>query len=164
VANRDLGESPHIHGLWARDLAIAPDFEQIVDELFLLVAGRQLVCHNARFDIGFLNYELRRADCAAPLPDAACTLEMAKAHGYPTRLVHLARALGVDHRRTHEALGDALATSLVFAGLSRGRGGPCPDVDSLLPLAPVDPSSACPRITPAPVRPSDYVARLSGAR
>ena len=50
-----------VHGLTAEFLADKPLFGAVGDELLAFVGDAPLVAHNAGFDIGFLNAELKRA-------------------------------------------------------------------------------------------------------
>jgi len=49
-----------IHGLTDEFLADKPLFASVADELLGFVDGAEIIIHNAGFDIGFLNEELRR--------------------------------------------------------------------------------------------------------
>ena len=49
-----------VHGLTEEFLADKPLFEAVADDLMSFLAGAELVIHNASFDIGFLDAELRR--------------------------------------------------------------------------------------------------------
>ena len=49
-----------VHGLTDEFLADKPLFASVVDELLEFVAGAEIIIHNASFDVGFLNEELRR--------------------------------------------------------------------------------------------------------
>src|SRR3954451_24201347 len=49
-----------VHGLTDEFLADKPLFAAIADELLEFVAGAEIIIHNAGFDVGFLNEELRR--------------------------------------------------------------------------------------------------------
>ena len=51
-----------VHGITLEFLADKPKFADIVDEFLEFISGAELVIHNAPFDIGFLNAELRRLD------------------------------------------------------------------------------------------------------
>src|SRR5690606_34409474 len=53
-------EAVRIHGLTDGFLADKPVFAAIAQEFLDYVAGAELIIHNAAFDIGFLNAELRR--------------------------------------------------------------------------------------------------------
>lgn len=49
-----------VHGITDEQLATAPAFEYIADELLPLLIGRRVVTYNADFDSGILRNELRR--------------------------------------------------------------------------------------------------------
>src|SRR3990167_3388435 len=50
-----------VHGITENFLADKPLFKDIADELLAFIKDAELVIHNAPFDIGFLNYELKMA-------------------------------------------------------------------------------------------------------
>ncbi|MDO5064762.1 MAG: 3'-5' exonuclease [Actinomyces bowdenii] len=108
-----------IHGLVAEDLIGAPALGQVADLLVRELAGRAVVAHNARFDLGFLTQALgglgllRRG---ARVP-RVCTMEWSR-HFMDTpsrRLTACCQAAGVAIDRHHSALDDAMAA----AGLLR---------------------------------------------
>ena len=49
-----------IHGLTDEFLSDKPLFAAVADELLEYLAGAEIIIHNAGFDVGFLNEELRR--------------------------------------------------------------------------------------------------------
>ncbi len=51
-----------VHGLSEEFLADKPLFAHIADELLEYVKDAEIVIHNAAFDVGFLDAELRRID------------------------------------------------------------------------------------------------------
>lgn len=117
-AGVDVGPT-HIHGLVAEDLAGAPSLADVADLLVRDLAGRAVVAHNARFDVGFLTQALgglNHLDRGARVP-RVCTMELAR-HFMATpsrRLVTCCETAGVQIGRHHTALDDALAS----AGLLR---------------------------------------------
>ena len=56
-----------VHGLTDEFLADKPLFAQVADELIEYLGGAEIIIHNAGFDVGFLNEELRRIG-RPPLP------------------------------------------------------------------------------------------------
>jgi DNA polymerase III epsilon subunit-like protein len=59
-----------VHGITNAMLAGKPVFAQIAEDFLAFVEGAELVIHNAPFDLGFLNHELRAINPAsAPLTD-----------------------------------------------------------------------------------------------
>ena len=57
--NRKVGDSVNIHGITDKFLINKPQFNQISDDLLSFIKGATLVIHNAPFDLGFLNNELK---------------------------------------------------------------------------------------------------------
>lgn len=122
---RDVGPT-HIHGISAREVLYAPTFEALAPYVLRAVAGRTVVAHNAPFDMRFLHAELARAgldlrDVEIP---ALCTMQWVPRHvSTASRRLHdCCRAMGVEHRDAHSALGDALATAgLLSRCLGLGR-------------------------------------------
>jgi len=56
---RNVGDSVRIHGITDKFLTGKPKFEEIVSEFMDYIKGATLVIHNAPFDLGFLNHELK---------------------------------------------------------------------------------------------------------
>ena len=50
-----------VHGITNEFLSTQPTFAEIAEEFLAFVDGAELVIHNAEFDVGFLNAELRAA-------------------------------------------------------------------------------------------------------
>ena len=114
----DVGPT-HIHGLVAEELTGAPGFDEVADLLVADLAGRAVVAHNARFDVGFLTQALGglgRLGRGARIP-RVCTMELARSYmTTPSRrLVACCEAAGVRIGSHHCALDDANAS----AGLLR---------------------------------------------
>jgi DNA polymerase-3 subunit epsilon len=115
----------HIHGITDRDVADAPLFADIVEDLNARLVGAALAAHNARFDLAFLRAEYARVGWRMPFVPALCTLE-ASTHHLPNlprrRLVDVCDALGLPRHRAHSAVHDATATAALLAGfLHPGR-------------------------------------------
>lgn len=111
----------HIHHISEADLADAPVFGEVADQVSQALRGRTLVAHNAPFDTRFLSREYARAGQAAPgaLVRPMCTLELARKLGMaPLRLSEVARALGTPQPATaHRATDDAIATAQLLTPL-----------------------------------------------
>lgn len=117
-----------VHGLTEAFLSDKPKFAEIVDQLLAFLAGAELVIHNAPFDIGFVNAELKRlnrgvlTDHVASVRD---TLLMARDlfPGKANSLDALCRRLEVDNtkRVLHGALLDAELLADVYIRLTRGQ-------------------------------------------
>jgi DNA polymerase-3 subunit epsilon len=121
-------EAVRIHGLSDEFLADKPLFASVVDELLDYLAGAEIVIHNAGFDVGFLNEELRRLQrpkfgtVAARITDS---LLMAREMfpGKSNSLDALCRRLEVDNtsRNLHGALLDAGLLAEVYIRMTRGQ-------------------------------------------
>ena len=58
--DRDIDEGAEaVHGISREQLETEPRFSEIVDEFLSFVKDAELVIHNADFDVGFLEHELR---------------------------------------------------------------------------------------------------------
>ena len=57
--NRTVGESVNVHGITDARLIGKPQFKQISDDFLAFIDGATLIIHNAPFDLGFLNNELK---------------------------------------------------------------------------------------------------------
>ncbi|WP_417284191.1 DNA polymerase III subunit epsilon [Comamonas sp.] len=117
-----------VHGITTEFLADKPRFETKIDEIWDYLQGAELIIHNAPFDLGFLNNELKLAkrpplkQCISGVID---TLVMAK-EMYPGKrnsLDSLCDRLGVDNsgRTLHGALLDAELLADVYINLTRGQ-------------------------------------------
>ena len=117
-----------VHGLTEAFLSDKPKFAEIVDQLLDFLRGAELVIHNAPFDIGFVNAELKRlkrgvlTDHVSGVRD---TLLMARDlfPGKANSLDALCRRLEVDNtkRVLHGALLDAELLADVYIRLTRGQ-------------------------------------------
>ena len=117
-----------VHGITTEFLKDKPRFEERIDEIWEYLQGAELIIHNAPFDLGFLNNELKLAkrpplkQCVGNVID---TLVMAK-EMYPGKrnsLDSLCDRLGVDNtsRTLHGALLDAELLADVYINLTRGQ-------------------------------------------
>jgi len=117
-----------IHGLTDEFLADKPKFAEIADELLDFLRDAELVIHNAAFDIGFMNAELKRLK-RPPINDIVGgvrdTLLMARDlfPGKANSLDALCKRLEVDNssRTLHGALLDAELLAEVYVRLTRGQ-------------------------------------------
>jgi len=124
---RDMpAEAYAVHGLSAEFLADKPRFAAIADDFLGFVADSPLVIHNAGFDLGFLNSELRKAGAPLiPRERSIDTVELArrKFPGAPANLDALCRRYQIDltDRAQHGALKDARLLAAVYLELRGGR-------------------------------------------
>ena len=66
---RTVGRSFKIHGLSDDFLSDKPSFKEIYGEFLDFIKDSELLIHNAEFDIGFLNHELKLADLDIKIED-----------------------------------------------------------------------------------------------
>jgi DNA polymerase-3 subunit epsilon len=121
-------EALKVHGLTTEFLRDKPKFEQIAEEFLAYVQDAEIIIHNAAFDVGFLNVELKRAG-KLPLKEHVArvvdTLAMAKEMfpGKRNSLDALCARLEVDNsgRVLHGALLDAELLADVYINMTRGQ-------------------------------------------
>ena len=68
-------EAEKVHGLSIERLSGEPEFSEIAESFLEFVEGSILVIHNAAFDLGFLNAELKRASSKYPALEEICDVE-----------------------------------------------------------------------------------------
>ena len=117
-----------VHGLTEEFLADKPRFVEVVDDLLAFLAGAEVIIHNAPFDVGFLDAELKRvarprlSEQVGLITDS---LQMARTMypGKQNSLDALCRRLEVDntHRTLHGALLDAGLLAEVYVRMTRGQ-------------------------------------------
>ena len=122
-------DAVRIHGITDEFLADKPPFSAIVAELMEFVAGAEVVIHNAAFDVGFLDAELKRlgqGKFSAQVARVSDSLLMAREMfpGKANSLDALCKRLEVDNsqRDLHGALLDAGLLAEVYLRLTRGQG------------------------------------------
>jgi DNA polymerase-3 subunit epsilon len=117
-----------IHGLTDEFLADKPLFAQVADELLGYLAGAEVIAHNASFDVGFFNEELKRLGrpkFPSFVDKISDTLVMAREMfpGKSNSLDALCKRLEVDNtsRTLHGALLDAGLLAEVYIRMTRGQ-------------------------------------------
>ena len=126
--NRKVGESVNIHGITDKFLINKPQFNQISDDLLSFIEGATLVIHNAPFDLGFLNNELKLIGIKEKIENICTiidTLELSKQQrpGTMHNLDALCRRFGIDTsaRTRHGALLDAQILAQVYLAMTGGQ-------------------------------------------
>ena len=106
-----------IHGIDDATVKGAPNIEALGDDFLQFLDDKTLIAHNARFDAGFLVYDLHQAGLALPKSDVYCSCQLSRfifknfqGHGLGT----LAEKLEIPLNH-HRALNDAIACIRVFA-------------------------------------------------
>lgn len=117
-----------VHGISLEFLQDKSFFRDIAEDFIEFISGAELIIHNAPFDIGFLNSELKLIGLE-PVgkysPDVIDTLKMAKdLHpGQKNNLDALCRRYFVDNasRTLHGALLDTELLAEVYLAMTRGQ-------------------------------------------
>jgi DNA polymerase III subunit epsilon len=125
---RSHEDAVKVHGLTDEFLADKPLFAHVVEELLEFIDGAEIIIHNAAFDVGFLNEELRRLDRpkvhghVAQITDSL-TMAREMFPGKANSLDALCKRLEVDNsnRALHGALLDAGLLAEVYIRLTRGQ-------------------------------------------
>lgn len=116
-----------VHGITNEFLEDKPRFTDVMGEFLDFVRGAELVIHNAPFDVGFLNAELKRLDekSVSHYCDVLDTLKLAKEMhpGQKNNLDALCKRYQVDNsgRNFHGALLDAQLLAEVYLAMTRGQ-------------------------------------------
>ena len=126
--NRTVGDSVNIHGITDKFLINKPQFNQISNDLLDFINGATLIIHNAPFDLGFLDNELKINGTNKKIEDICSvidTLELSKEQrpGTMHNLDALCRRFGVDTsaRTRHGALLDAQILAQVYLAMTGGQ-------------------------------------------
>jgi DNA polymerase-3 subunit epsilon len=126
---REVDEgAAQVHGMRWEQLKDKPIFSQVVDEFLGFINGARLVIHNAEFDRGFLDSELRRLG-REPLSHHVESVvdSLAQARelhpGQKNSLDALCQRYEIrnEHRVLHGALLDARLLAEVYLMMTRGQ-------------------------------------------
>ncbi|HBJ88683.1 MAG TPA: DNA polymerase III subunit epsilon, partial [Gammaproteobacteria bacterium] len=128
--DREIDEAAiEVHGITTHFLADKPRFEQVEADFLEFVSGAELVIHNAPFDIGFLDYELKLSGSGQGKMANICAildslvLAREKHPGQRNNLDALCKRYGVDNtqRDLHGALLDAEILADVYLLMTSGQ-------------------------------------------
>ncbi|MGF1609697.1 MAG: DNA polymerase III subunit epsilon [Kiloniellales bacterium] len=119
-------EAQRIHGLSDAFLADQPRFAEIADAFLEFIGDAPLVIHNAEFDIGFLNAELRligKPEIEASRATDTVLMARQRFPGAQASLDALCRRFEIDNsaRSYHGALLDCELLAEVYLELRGGR-------------------------------------------
>jgi DNA polymerase III epsilon subunit len=103
-------------GLTEEMLVNAPLFGEVAEDIVEWIKGTVVVCHNAQFDVQFLDSEFRRLGREIQIPNLVDTLLLARQHfDLPSYSLHyLAESFRVPLTVSHRALPDAHTGRGVF--------------------------------------------------
>ncbi|MDA0276194.1 MAG: DNA polymerase III subunit epsilon [Proteobacteria bacterium] len=126
---RDIEEgAAKVHGLTLEFLSDKPRFAEVAAEFLDYIAGAELIIHNADFDVGFLDAELKRARLGrlkSHVSGVVDTLAMARElhPGKRNSLDALCERYAIDnaHRTLHGAQLDARLLADVYLAMTRGQ-------------------------------------------
>lgn len=118
-----------VHGITNEFLADKPLFEQIVDDFLDYIGDAELVIHNAPFDVGFLNHELKLLNRGLASIGDRCKIQdtlvyaRRKHPGQKNNLDALCKRYMVDNsqRDLHGALLDAEILADVYLMMTGGQ-------------------------------------------
>jgi len=119
-------EALKVHGLTREFLSDKPKFEEIVEEFLDFLGDSKIIIHNASFDIGFINSQLKGSNFQEINETRVIdTIVLAKNkyRGQSVSLDSLCRRYNIDitGREIHGALKDAKLLSLVYLELIGGK-------------------------------------------
>ncbi|MBU2739145.1 DNA polymerase III subunit epsilon [Acidithiobacillus concretivorus] len=118
-------EALRVHGLTDAFLADKPLFAEVAETFLNYLGDAELIIHNAPFDLGFLNHELRQIEKAPLNHKVMDTLVDARRRhpGQKNDLNSLCRRYNVDnsHRELHGALLDCEILAKVYLGMTGGQ-------------------------------------------
>ena len=127
---RDIDEGAEaVHGISRAQLETEPRFAEVVDEFIAFVKDAELVIHNADFDVGFIEHELRLMKHKQPKITDHCkvldTLTLAREihPGQRNSLDALCKRYEVDasKRDVHGALIDSELLARVYLAMTGGQ-------------------------------------------
>lgn len=126
---RDVEEGAFkVHGISTAFLQDKPLFKDVLQEFLQFIQSAELIIHNAPFDVGFLNAELKQAHWQKQIEDHCYvidTLIMAreKHPGQRNSLDALCKRYEVDNssRQLHGALLDAEILAKVYLAMTGGQ-------------------------------------------
>jgi DNA polymerase-3 subunit epsilon len=136
---RDIDEGAEaVHGISRAQLETEPRFHEIVDDFLAFVKDAELVIHNADFDVGFLEHELRLMKHPQPRITDHCavldTLALAREihPGQRNSLDALCKRYEVDasRRDVHGALIDSELLARVYLAMTGGQSSLLLDEDA----------------------------------
>lgn len=128
--DRDIDEGAvEVHGITNEFLADKPRFNDVAGDFLAFIEGAELIIHNAPFDVGFIDNELRLIGERRNVGELCLvvdTLVMARQMhpGQKNSLDALCKRYDVDnsHRDLHGALLDAEILADVYLAMTGGQG------------------------------------------
>jgi DNA polymerase-3 subunit epsilon len=100
-------------------VASAPSFEEIADDVYEMLRHSIFVAHNVSFDFSFVNHQLKQSGYILS-DQKLCTVRLSRKvfPGFESySLGKLCRSLDIEIENRHRAMGDAMATTILFEKL-----------------------------------------------
>lgn len=118
-----------VHGISNEFLVDKPVFSAVVDDFMAFIKGAELVIHNAPFDVGFLDHELKAVNAGLGKIEDICTvldtlvLARHKHPGQKNNLDALCKRYFIDNsqRDLHGALLDSEILADVYLAMTGGQ-------------------------------------------
>jgi DNA polymerase-3 subunit epsilon len=118
-------EASEVHGLTNEFLKNQPRFAEIVERFVTFLGDSELIIHNAEFDLGFINHELKLIGRPPLQHSTIDTLILARSlhPGQKNNLDALCKRYSVDssQRTVHGALLDAQLLAEVYLNMTGGQ-------------------------------------------
>ncbi|MCR3754629.1 MAG: DNA polymerase III subunit epsilon [Candidatus Westeberhardia cardiocondylae] len=122
-------EAFNVHGISDSFLLDKPTFGEIVHQFLCFIRDSELICHNAPFDLGFINYEISMLHGSFGKVEDFCkiidTLKLARKMfpGKRNNLNALCERYSIDNaqRTLHSALLDSKILANVFLRMTSGQ-------------------------------------------
>ena len=122
-------EAYDVHGICNEFLADKPKFAEVAGQLIDFIRGSELLIHNAKFDVSFMDKEWQLLILNETTPDMAqvtdtVSLAMKLCPGHQVNLDNLCNLYDVDRsaRTIHGALLDAQILAEVYLAMTGGQG------------------------------------------
>ena len=116
-------EAFNVHGYSNEILNKEPTFKEIAKDLINFISGKKLIIHNAPFDIGFINHELKKKNLKTINKEKnvvdTLALPKLKYPGSSNSLDNLCKKFNIDlsKRKKHNALLDCELLRKVYINL-----------------------------------------------
>lgn len=107
-----------IHHITDDMVADSPKIQEVIPDFVEFISGYPLIAHNAKFDIGFIVYDLLQNKLKLPPAKVYCSCALSRKvfDEFPNhRLATLVEKLEIPLENHHRALDDARAAMQVFA-------------------------------------------------
>lgn len=125
--NRSIPQEAYeIHGLTEEFLSTKPTFHEVSESFINFIKNSELVIHNAKFDMGFINYELEENNIPSIKDMSVLDTVILARKIFPGQSVSLDALckrykINLEKRKFHGALLDAELLAEVYLELKGGR-------------------------------------------